>query len=140
MSRDPIERAYPETTEFLDYWFGQAHPVPSRDPEEIAVRAALDQQPQLIQRVRRELKLLLKDPAFVAWVMRQRILGDEAEAVRWVVQIIRGLTEGLRMRDTTGRVELGRPVQLPSETADRRHGWRERKSQRRRLDAGGPES
>jgi hypothetical protein len=126
MSKD---KSYVEATEFVEYWFGQANSMPKSDTEQVAVRAALDQNPQLVQTVKRQLKLLLADPSFPAWAKRVRYTDDHEEVRQWVVKVIRGLTAGLRLRDQTGRIESSRPFEPP--TTSRRRGWPERTRRRR---------
>ena len=129
----PAEKEFADATEFLDYWFSQACPLEGRHPTEvIAARAALDQSPQLVQTVRRQLKRLLADDRFPAWARLVRRTMTEAEVRRWLVEVIRGLTAGLKIRNTTGRVESSAPFDLSLPPATRRRGWRERRDQRRR--------
>jgi hypothetical protein len=114
---------YPTATEFLMFWYA-ARPLELRQPEQVAVRAALDLQPQIVQRVRRELKLLLAEPRFdAAWLRRTAnwVQGDEEQARRWVVRVIGGLTKGSRIRNQTGRVERHEPFGLTSVVSERGH-------------------
>ena len=99
-----IEKEYPEAYEFLAYWYGAREDDPPLRAEEIAKAAALDQSPQLIQDVKRELKRLLVDRRLTAatietvanWVQK-----NDGAARAWVAKVVAGLTEGERLRQNS---------------------------------------